>query len=242
MTAAIDLIVPQPNSILGIDVSSHQHPNDEPIDWQLVADSGIIWCYIKEGEDRKIQNDGEGAPYDYYVNPYFGQDVVGALDAGLRVGVYRFVRPTGTSPAESVTCMEYNVKSALGNTGLRRRMFAVCDFEEPSGGDQLQWLSENMMAMAHSPVLCKGERSAAWLYSGETFLARHGCLQQGSTPTQFPYIHASYQLTRPPSPPGYTMRAWQFYDKAFVPGVPGIVDINTFFGTLSNFDELCLTA
>lgn len=242
MSATIDLCIPQPNALLGIDVSSHQHPNDEPIEWPTVAASGVVWTYVKEGEDRKIQNDSEGPAYGYYVNPWFERDVAGALDAGLRVGVYRFVRPTGTPPAESITRMETNVAHALGSLGLRKRMFSVCDFEENAGGDQLVWLSEWLAGVGDSPVLCKGRHDASWLYSGLTYLQRHGCLVPGATPTLAPYIHASYQKSLPPNPAHYTMRAWQFYDKGWVPGVPTPVDVNTFFGTLVDFDKLTVQA
>lgn len=238
MTATVDLIVPQPNRLLGIDVSSHQHPNDKPIDWQLVAESGVIWTYVKQGEDRKPVADSDGGPYDYYENPWFERDVAGALDAGLRVGVYRYVRPTGTGPAESVTRLEDGVKAALGNTGLRPRMFTVCDFEEVLGGDQLVWLSEYLASAADSSVLCKGNRLASWLYSGYTFLERHKCLVPGSTPTQFPYIHAAYGNEAPVAPPWYTLRGWQFTAQGYVPGVPTPVDCNSFFGTLTDFDAL----
>lgn len=237
MAAIVDLVIPQPNSLLGIDVSSHQHPNGEPINWQLVADSGIMWTYIKEGEDRKTQQDAEGPPYNYYVNPYFEQDVIEALAAGLRVGVYRYVRPTGTPPAESVTRMEASV-GALG--GLRRGMFAVCDFEEPHGDNQLVWLSEFLSTVAGSPMLCKGHKAASWLYSSRLFLDMHDCLVPGSTPTTFPYIHAHYSNSRPVDPEHYKIRAWQFTAKGYVPGVQGACDVNTFFGTLSDFDKLCL--
>lgn len=225
-----------PNRLLGIDASSHQHPNDAPISWSDVADSGVVWAYIKEGEDRRVQDDADGAPYDYYENPWFEEDFNKAREAGLITGVYRFVRPTGTGPAESITRMERHVRRAVGDTGLPSRTFVVCDFEEPytMPHGQLQWLSEWDNAARDSRYLCRGNGQAVWNYSALTFLERHGCLVPGSTPTQYNYIHAAYQKNRPPTPLGYTMNAWQFHYQAVVPGIQNTVDVNVFFGTMDD--------
>lgn len=223
-----------PNRLLGVDLSSHQHPNGAKINYRDLAEGGVVWAYIKEGEDRRIQDDDDGEPYDYYTNPYFEEDFNGCREVGIVTGIYRYVRPTGTSPAESITRSEDNIRRVVGDTGLPRFSFYVCDFEDPYGGDQLQWLSEFDNGVRDSQFLCQGNGQAVWNYSGLTFLQRHGCLVVGSTPTQYNYIHAAYQKNKPPTPPGYTMSAWQFYDKAFVPGIDAICDINVFFGAMDD--------
>lgn len=226
------------NRLLGVDISNL----NGKVDWDNFAESGVLWVYIKEGEDRKLGPNG----YDYYVDQEYERNVNEALRVGIPfVGTYRFVRPSGTSPAESMQRMKAHVQSVLGK--LQPNMFAVCDFEEDAvTGPKLQWLSEYLQGVGDDELLGQGNRQASWLYSGLTYLQRHGCLVPGSTPTLYPYIHASYQQTYPPAPDGYTIRAWQF--AADVPNWPGItdgnriIDLNAFRGTLDDFKELTVQA
>ena len=66
-------------SQVGIDVSAHQ----QEIDWQRVADSGVQFAILRVGyrgyTEGTIQED-----------TYFEQNLEGAIDAGLDVGVYFF--------------------------------------------------------------------------------------------------------------------------------------------------------
>ena len=66
-------------SQVGIDVSAHQ----QEIDWQRVADSGVQFVILRVGyrgyTEGTIQEDA-----------YFEQNLEGAIDAGLDVGVYFF--------------------------------------------------------------------------------------------------------------------------------------------------------
>ena len=66
-------------SQVGIDVSAHQ----QEIDWQRVADSGVQFVILRVGyrgyTEGTIQEDA-----------YFTQNLEGAIDAGLDVGVYFF--------------------------------------------------------------------------------------------------------------------------------------------------------
>ena len=66
-------------SQIGIDVSAHQ----QDIDWQRVAASGVQFAILRAGyrgyTEGSIQEDA-----------YFEQNLAGAIDAGLDVGVYFF--------------------------------------------------------------------------------------------------------------------------------------------------------
>ena len=66
-------------SQIGIDVSAHQ----QEIDWQAVAASGVEFAILRVGyrgyTEGSIQEDA-----------YFQQNLDGAIDAGLEVGVYFF--------------------------------------------------------------------------------------------------------------------------------------------------------
>lgn len=66
-------------SRIGVDVSSHQ----QDIDWQAVADSGVEFAIVRVG--YRGYSDGE-----IFADSLARQNLQGALDAGLDVGVYFF--------------------------------------------------------------------------------------------------------------------------------------------------------
>lgn len=66
-------------SQVGIDVSAHQ----QEIDWQRVAESGVQFAILRVG----YRGYTEGAIQE---DAYFEQNLEGAIDAGLDVGVYFF--------------------------------------------------------------------------------------------------------------------------------------------------------
>lgn len=67
------------NAKFGIDLSSYQHPNGAPIDYQAVKNSGLVtFAYIKATEGKT------------YTNPDFGEDYFGLKGVGIEVGAYLF--------------------------------------------------------------------------------------------------------------------------------------------------------
>ena len=77
-------------ALQGIDVSSHQGE----IDWQKVADSGISFAMIRAGYR------GYGEEGRLVSDERFHENMRGALDAGLDVGVYFFSQATNVWEAE----------------------------------------------------------------------------------------------------------------------------------------------
>jgi lysozyme len=74
----------------GIDISSWQHPQGAPIDWEKVFADGKRFCIVKCSQGVN------------YVNPTFRSDIEGARGAGLLVGAYHFAEPYhNTAVAES---------------------------------------------------------------------------------------------------------------------------------------------
>jgi len=69
----------------GVDVSSWQHPSDEPIDWLEVRAEGASFAMIKATQG------------DTYTNPWLKKDLAGARAAGLLVGAYHFYE-VGVNP------------------------------------------------------------------------------------------------------------------------------------------------
>lgn len=76
------------DTILGVDVSEHQHY----IDWKQVADSGVQFAYIRCGYRGYTQ----GGLND---DAWFRTNIDGARDAGLQVGVYFFSQAINVAEA-----------------------------------------------------------------------------------------------------------------------------------------------
>ena len=72
----------------GIDVSEHQHS----IDWNSVKADGVDYAYIRVG--RRGYTEG-----GIFEDEYFEQNIKGALNAGLDVGVYFFSQAINASEA-----------------------------------------------------------------------------------------------------------------------------------------------
>lgn len=68
-------------AIKGIDVSSHQGV----IDWEAVADDGVKFAYIRLG----YRGYGTG---EAWLDDYYEQNMQGAIDAGIKVGVYFYTQ------------------------------------------------------------------------------------------------------------------------------------------------------
>lgn len=77
------------NSLVGIDVSSHQ----EEIDWKKVKADGVDFAIIRAAY-RGYTNGGLS------MDPWFRENLQGAKKAGLQVGVYLFSQATTMQEAE----------------------------------------------------------------------------------------------------------------------------------------------
>lgn len=73
---------------VGVDVSSHQ----QTIDWQAVANAGVEFAMIRVA--YRGYTEGE-----IQLDPYFPQNLQGAKDAGLSVGVYFFSQAVNADEA-----------------------------------------------------------------------------------------------------------------------------------------------
>ena len=94
----------------GVDVSSWQHPNNEPIDWERVAASGVTFAIIKATQS------------DTYVNPWLRRDYDDAFAAGLLVGAYHYY----DASAEATKQAEHFVGTLIG---MRLDVHAWLDLE-----------------------------------------------------------------------------------------------------------------
>lgn len=78
------------DTYVGIDVSSHQGE----IDWQRVKRAGVEFAFIRVG------GRGYGSEGNMYDDAYFEKNIEGALDAGIKVGIYYFSQAISEKEAE----------------------------------------------------------------------------------------------------------------------------------------------
>ena len=104
---------------MGIDVSTHQ----KEIDWQAVAGDGVEFAILRLGH----RGYSEGG---LFLDKTFEQNLRGALDAGLEVGVYFFSQ--AITPQEAEEEADY-VLEALNGQELS---FPVAFDWEPISGDE----------------------------------------------------------------------------------------------------------
>ena len=82
----------------GVDVSTWNHADNEPIDWHKVAQSGHTFTIIKATQG------------DSYVNPWLRRDYDDAFAAGLLVGTYHYY----DASAEATKQAEHYVGCLMG--------------------------------------------------------------------------------------------------------------------------------
>lgn len=84
------------NSITGIDVSSWQHEDGQPINWDAVYEDGYRFAVVKATQGTS------------YVNPWVARDLSDASAAGLLLGAYHYYE-AGEDPATqakwAVSCL-----------------------------------------------------------------------------------------------------------------------------------------
>jgi hypothetical protein len=120
---------------LGLDLSSHNHPNDAEIDYQTAAQ----WLF---------QNSGGATPFvivkateaDNYVNPWFAKDVAGFRSHGCNVGAYLF-DAGGTAPGTEQATFA-RVAGGLPD---------VLDVEYPQGLDPARYGAHTATALGLDP-------------------------------------------------------------------------------------------
>lgn len=191
-------------SIAGIDCSSWQGSS---IDWTAVAAAGYDFCIIKATQ-------GTG-----YINPTFASDWSGTQAAGLVRGAYHYAEPDNNHP-ESEADFFLGVVRDTG--GFQPGDFAMLDVEQGSGdllAWVLQWLVAVESALGFKPML----------YSRTEFMTAHNLLDSQISDNGL--VLAQFQPVMPMAPkPWQFIAIWQSGTQP-VAGIPGLVDVDTFFGS-----------
>lgn len=196
-------------SVLGIDVSSHQGD----IDWQQVADAGIEFVMIRAGyrgyetgdlvEDSRAQENYEGAK-----------------DAGLQIGAYFFSQATSLEEAAEEAQFFLEIIN-----GWELSMPVVYDWEYIDAGARTGDMDKRTVTDC-TLVFCQMLESVG--YSPMIYFNRHQAADflYLEELTDYPFWLALYsdRMTYP-----YKLSMWQYTEKGKVPGIDGYVDIDLYF-------------
>lgn len=200
---------------MGVDVSAYQ----EDIDWKRVADSGISFAMIRCG----YRGYAKGVVVE---DKLFQQNIKGALDAGLEVGVYFFSQATNVWEAQEEADYVLNAIKGYGIT------YPVAfDWEFIAGTSQAR---TNGME-ADDITRCAGafcDMVAEAGYEPVIYFNQDlGYLSyELDALTDYTFWLAEYNKT-----PSfyYHFDLWQYTHRGTVPGIKGSVDLNLDFRTMT---------
>ena len=192
------------SGILGIDVSTW----NGNINWSQVKNSGVSYVIIRTG----FRGSTQGALVE---DNKFRQNIKGALDAGLKVGVYFF-----TQAVNEVEAVE-EASMVLSQIKGYKISYPVFIDVESSGGraDGLDSGTRTRVINAFCQTIQNGGYRAG-IYANKTWLAQKMNI---SALSGYKIWLAQYN-THVTYGGRYDM--WQYSDKGTVPGISGKVDMN----------------
>ena len=207
--------------ILGIDVSHHQGN----INWQLVANDGKVFAFCKATEGRTYQD------------PNFSTYMTNGINAGVIMGAYHFARPDNNTAIQDADNFITHASNYIGDGFLP----PVLDLEDPNSSTHLDqiftssqlttwvqtWLDRVEAQTGVRPILYLNSNYAYFL---ETSLTSYG-------------LWIAKPGTSPNTPPNNTgnWNDWLFKQYSWqgsVNGISGNVDLDSFHGSLSDFQTL----
>lgn len=195
-----------PVSRAGIDVSQHQ----KEIDWQAVADAGIDFAIIRAG----YRGYTEG---DIFTDSYAIQNIEGALDAGLDVGIYFFSQATSAHEAKEEADYLLDIIR-----GYDIRYPVYYDWEGIVSDARTDEVSGEEMT-AFAIAFCERIENAGYtagVYFNQSYGLRRFDLRKLH---DYEFWLAEYHDTQ--SFP-YEVQLWQYDSEATLPGIETTVDLN----------------
>ena len=196
----------------GVDVSVHQGT----IDWQQVADAGFDFAMIRVGYR------GYGTEGNMRGDTQFVNNVQGALDAGLDVGIYYF--------SQAITVEEARQEAAYVIEQIapyRITYPVVFDWERQNyAGSRTQTIPDTDLLCSMANAFCADIEAAgyeAMIYFYQNLAYNNLDLSQL---LDYPFWLAQY--TDYPSF-YYDFDMWQYTSSGKVPGISGNVDLNLRF-------------
>jgi len=206
-------------SVIGPDVSSHNHDRGGVVDWAAVqAAGGASFVFVKatEGVD--------------YLNPSFASDFASVHDQGMIRGAYHYARPSGTTnvtiTADAIAEASFYVSNA-GTMSAKGDLPPVLDIEAAGTLNPAQlslwthaWLDRTKRLTGRTPIV----------YTYGYFWQKKMGNSEGFA--AYPLWLASYAPNDPVIVGGWTTYTfWQYANKAPLAGVNRTVDMSVFNGT-----------
>lgn len=199
-------------SKMGIDVSEFQGGD---IDWKQMKDSGIEFVIVRVGY-RAYGESGE-----LVKDAMFEQNIEGALEAGLEVGVYFFSQ--AITPGEAVEEAEFvlDLIRPYKITGP-----VVYDTEEIKGDTARTDGNTRQEFTNYCKVFCDTVEHAGYdsmIYANMKWMAFTLDMEEL---TDYDFWYADYHEL-PQNPYDYAI--WQYSETGAVPGINANVDLNIWF-------------
>lgn len=196
-------------SQIGIDVSAHQ----QDIDWQRVAASGVQFAILRAGyrgyTEGSIQED-----------TYFEQNLAGAIDAGLDVGVYFFSQAMDEQEARE------EARFVLDKISGHQLAYPVFFDWEKIGADARSDAMDLTSLTTVTDTFCS-EIEAAGYQAGLYFNQQLG-YEELHLPSLQGYTFWLAEYNDTPSFT-YDFDLWQYASDGSVDGIDGDVDLNLAF-------------
>lgn len=221
----------------GVDVASWQHPGNAPIDWAAVRASGQSFAFIKADEGPF------GSRAGYYTNPYFHSDWAAAGAHGLYRGTYQYARPR--YPLSTAVEDARHFVATAGPLRGAGDLPHVLDLEEHGGlpapdliAWTAAWLQEVERLSGRAPMIYTGR------YFWQTHMADTHAFSGYRLWVASWYYGPAPQLEPPPGTRptlfgGWsTWTFWQYTDRANVPGITSLADMNIYCCGAANLAAL----
>ncbi|MBE6993116.1 MAG: hypothetical protein E7423_00515 [Ruminococcaceae bacterium] len=195
----------------GVDVSHHQGD----IDWQKVRNAGVDFAMIRVG------GRGYGSAGVMYDDQTFTQNIRGALNAGLKVGVYYFSQATSVGEAREEA--RYVLDKIRGYDVTYPVVF---DWEFLGGKTQRTYSTPTSVICDAANAFCSMIEEAG--YTPMIYFNTYcGYLKYDlSKVNRYDFWYAQY--TDVPTF-YYDFQMWQYTSKGRVPGISGNVDLDISF-------------
>ena len=196
-------------SQVGIDVSAHQ----QEIDWQRVAKSGVQFAILRVG----YRGYTEGAIQE---DAYFEQNLEGAIDAGLDVGVYFFSQAIDEQEARE------EARFVLDKISGYLLAFPVFFDWEKIGSEARSDTMDLASLTIVTDTFCTETRNAG--YQAGLYFNQQLGYEELHLPSLQTYTFWLAEYNDTPSF-AYHFDLWQYSASGTVDGIEGDVDLNLAF-------------
>lgn len=191
---------------LGIDVSKWQGE----IDWDLVRDAGIEYAIIRCGYRGSVTG-------SLVEDPYFEQNIKGALAAGIKVGIYFFTQAVNEVEAVEEASM---VVSLIRDYDIEYPVFIDT---EGAGGDGRADSLDVDMRTAVCDAFCRTVQNAG--YEAGVYASKNWYNNRLDAAPLEKYVIWLAEYRSVPTYQGY-YQMWQYTSRGSVSGIAGNVDLN----------------